>query len=148
VEHLKGHPGFTLIEHDVTEPLQFEGKLDRIYHLACPASPIYYQHDPIKTVKTNVLGTLYMLELAEKTGARFLITSTSEIYGDPLVHPQKEDYWGNVNTLGPRACYDEGKRVAETLTMEHHRQKKNRYSNRSNFQYIWPAYERERWACG
>jgi len=113
---------FELIEHDVTEPLHLEN-LDQIYHLACPASPIYYQHDPVKTVKTNVLGTLYMLELAEKNKARFLITSTSEVYGDPLIHPQTEDYWGNVNPLGPRACYDEGKRVAETLTMEHYRQK-------------------------
>jgi len=122
--HLEGkNPNFEILVHDVTEPLYLEN-LDQIYHLACPASPIYYQKDPVKTVKTNVMGTLYMLELAVRTNARFLITSTSEIYGDPKVHPQKEDYWGNVNTLGPRACYDEGKRVAETLTMEHHRQKK------------------------
>jgi UDP-glucuronate decarboxylase len=126
VEHLANNPNFTLIEHDVVNPLlhlEAIGKVDQVYHLACPASPIYYQHDAIKTVKTNVLGTINLLDVAEKNNARFLISSTSEIYGDPLVHPQKEDYWGNVSTLGPRACYDEGKRVAETLTMEYHRQK-------------------------
>jgi len=122
IEHLHNHPNFQLIEHDVTEPLSIEN-IDQVFHLACPASPVYYQFDAIKTVKTNVLGTIHMLDLAEKNHARFLITSTSEIYGDPKVHPQTEDYWGNVSTLGPRACYDEGKRVAETLTMEYHRQK-------------------------
>jgi len=122
IEHLLNHPNFQLIEHDVTEPLSIEN-IDQVFHLACPASPVYYQFDAIKTVKTNVLGTIHMLDLAEKNHARFLITSTSEIYGDPKVHPQTEDYWGNVSTLGPRACYDEGKRVAETLTMEYHRQK-------------------------
>jgi UDP-glucuronate decarboxylase len=123
VEHLIGNPNYELIEFDVTEPLFLEN-LDQIYHLACPASPIYYQHDPIKTVKTNVVGTLNMLELAERNKARFLITSTSEVYGDPKIHPQVESYWGNVNPIGPRACYDEGKRCAETLTMEYYRHKK------------------------
>jgi len=122
VDHLKDNPNFQLIEHDVTEPISVDN-LDQIYHLACPASPVYYQYDAIKTIRTNVLGTIHMLELAEKNKARLLFTSTSEIYGDPMVHPQTEDYWGNVSTLGPRACYDEGKRVAETLTTEYHRQK-------------------------
>jgi len=128
VTHLLENPNFTLIEHDITDLIPDShpsfGKLDQIYHLACPASPVYYQFDAIKTVKTNVMGTIHVLDVAEKHNARFLITSTSEIYGDPMVHPQKEDYWGNVSTLGPRACYDEGKRVAETLTIEYHRQKK------------------------
>jgi UDP-glucuronate decarboxylase len=127
VTHLLNNPNFTLIEHDITDIIVDSptlGKFDQIYHLACPASPVYYQFDAIKTVKTNVMGTIHVLDIAEKHNARFLITSTSEIYGDPKEHPQKEDYWGNVSTLGPRACYDEGKRVAETLTIEYHRQKK------------------------
>jgi len=122
VEHLLENPKLQLIDHDVVDPIHVDN-IDQVYHLACPASPIYYQHDPIKTIKTNVWGTMNMLELAEKNGARFLITSTSEIYGDPKIHPQTEDYWGNVHTLGPRACYDEGKRLAETLTMEFHRKR-------------------------
>jgi UDP-glucuronate decarboxylase len=97
-------------------------EMDQIYHLACPASPVHYQYNPVKTIKTNVLGTLNMLGLAKRVKARILLASTSEIYGDPLVHPQREDYWGNVNCLGPRSCYDEGKRVAETLMMDYHRQ--------------------------
>jgi UDP-glucuronate decarboxylase len=96
--------------------------VDRIYHLACPASPVHYQFNPVKTIKTNVLGTHNMLGLAKRTRARFLLASTSEVYGDPKVHPQKEDYWGNVNPIGIRSCYDEGKRVAETFTMDYHRQ--------------------------
>ncbi|KAL3654312.1 UDP-glucuronic acid decarboxylase 6 [Castilleja foliolosa] len=115
-----GHPRFELIRHDVTEPLLIE--VDRIYHLACPASPIFYKYNPVKTIKTNVIGTLNMLGLAKRVGARILLTSTSEVYGDPLIHPQTEDYWGNVNPIGVRSCYDEGKRVAETLMFDYHRQ--------------------------
>ncbi|XP_078446785.1 UDP-glucuronic acid decarboxylase 6-like [Wolffia australiana] len=115
-----GHPRFELIRHDITEPLLVE--VDQIYHLACPASPIFYKHNPVKTIKTNVMGTLNMLGLAKRVGARILLTSTSEVYGDPLEHPQKEDYWGNVNPIGVRSCYDEGKRVAETLMFDYHRQ--------------------------
>ncbi|CAL5365849.1 unnamed protein product [Camellia sinensis] len=115
-----GHPRFELIRHDVTEPLLVE--VDQIYHLACPASPIFYKYNPVKTIKTNVMGTLNMLGLAKRVGARILLTSTSEVYGDPLVHPQTEDYWGNVNPIGVRSCYDEGKRVAETLMFDYHRQ--------------------------
>ncbi|WVZ01061.1 hypothetical protein V8G54_027130 [Vigna mungo] len=113
-----GHPRFELIRHDVTEPLLIE--VDQIYHLACPASPIFYKYNPVKTIKTNVIGTLNMLGLAKRVGARILLTSTSEVYGDPLVHPQPESYWGNVNPIG--SCYDEGKRVAETLMFDYHRQ--------------------------
>lgn len=113
VQHLD-HPRFEFIRHDVTHELFLEA--DQVYHLACPASPIHYQHNPVKTIKTNVIGTLYMLGLAKRVKARFLLASTSEVYGDPLVHPQVESYWGNVNPIGPRSCYDEGKRVAETLT--------------------------------
>ncbi|XP_010253235.1 PREDICTED: UDP-glucuronic acid decarboxylase 6 [Nelumbo nucifera] len=115
-----GHPRFELIRHDVTEPLLIE--VDQIYHLACPASPIFYKYNPVKTIKTNVIGTLNMLGLAKRVGARILLTSTSEVYGDPLVHPQTESYWGNVNPIGVRSCYDEGKRVAETLMFDYHRQ--------------------------
>ncbi|CAK9181499.1 unnamed protein product [Ilex paraguariensis] len=115
-----GHPRFELIRHDVTEPLLIE--VDQIYHLACPASPIFYKYNPVKTIKTNVIGTLNMLGLAKRVGARILLTSTSEVYGDPLVHPQNESYWGNVNPIGVRSCYDEGKRVAETLMFDYHRQ--------------------------
>ncbi|PKA48548.1 UDP-glucuronic acid decarboxylase 6 [Apostasia shenzhenica] len=115
-----GHPRFELIRHDVTEPLLVE--VDQIYHLACPASPIFYKYNPVKTIKTNVIGTLNMLGLAKRVGARILLTSTSEVYGDPLEHPQKEEYWGNVNPIGVRSCYDEGKRVAETLMFDYHRQ--------------------------
>ncbi|CBI16166.3 hypothetical protein AAG906_032019 [Vitis piasezkii] len=115
-----GHPRFELIRHDVTEPLLIE--VDKIYHLACPASPIFYKHNPVKTIKTNVIGTLNMLGLAKRVGARILLTSTSEVYGDPLEHPQTESYWGNVNPIGVRSCYDEGKRVAETLMFDYHRQ--------------------------
>ncbi|KAG2552891.1 hypothetical protein PVAP13_9KG487800 [Panicum virgatum] len=114
-----GHPRFELIRHDVTQPLLVE--VDQIYHLACPASPIFYKHNPVKTIKTNVIGTLNMLGLAKRVGARILLTSTSEVYGDPLEHPQTEAYWGNVNPIGVRSCYDEGKRVAETLMFDYHR---------------------------
>lgn len=113
IEHWLHHPNFTLVVHDVTEPIRIE--VDQIYHLACPASPPHYQYNPVKTIKTSTIGTLHMLGLAKRVKARILLTSTSEIYGDPEIHPQPESYWGNVNTIGPRACYDEGKRVAETM---------------------------------
>ncbi|XP_022945962.1 UDP-glucuronic acid decarboxylase 1 [Cucurbita moschata] len=118
VHHLR-NPRFELIRHDVVEPILLE--VDQIYHLACPASPVHYKYNPVKTIKTNVMGTLNMLGLAKRIGARFLLTSTSEVYGDPLEHPQKETYWGNVNPIGERSCYDEGKRTAETLAMDYHR---------------------------
>jgi len=120
VDHLAGHPRFELIRHDVTFPLYVE--IDEIYHLACPASPIHYQRDPVQTTKTAVHGSINALGLAKRTKARILLTSTSEVYGDPEVHPQTEDYWGRVNPIGPRACYDEGKRAAETLFFDYWRQ--------------------------
>ncbi|CAH8320649.1 unnamed protein product [Eruca vesicaria subsp. sativa] len=119
VMHHFGNPNFELIRHDVVEPILLE--VDHIYHLACPASPVHYKFNPVKTIKTNVVGTLNMLGLAKRVGARFLLTSTSEVYGDPLQHPQVETYWGNVNPIGVRSCYDEGKRTAETLAMDYHR---------------------------
>ncbi len=120
IGHLLAHPNFELIRHDIIHPILLE--VDKIYHLACPASPIHYQYNAIKTIKTNVIGTINMLGLAKRTRARILLASTSEIYGSPEVHPQPEEYWGNVNPIGPRSCYDEGKRVAETLMMDYHRQ--------------------------
>lgn len=120
IAHLLSHPRFEVIRHDVTFPLYVE--VDEIYHLACPASPIHYQRDPVQTTKTAVHGSINMLGLAKRTGAKILLTSTSEVYGDPLVHPQTEEYWGNVNPIGPRACYDEGKRAAETLFFDYQRQ--------------------------
>src|SRR5881398_883695 len=120
VLHLLGNPKFELVRHDVTEPILLE--VDQIYNLACPASPVHYQYNPVKTVKTNVMGTINMLGLAKRVRARILQASTSEVYGDPLIHPQTEDYHGNVNPIGLRSCYDEGKRVAETLMMDYHRQ--------------------------
>ena len=122
VLHLLDNPHFELMRHDVTFPLYVE--VDEIYNLACPASPIHYQHDPVQTTKTSVHGAINMLGLAKRVGARIMQASTSEVYGDPAVHPQPEDYWGNVNTIGPRACYDEGKRCAETLFFDYHRQHK------------------------
>ena len=116
------HPNFELIRHDITEPIRLE--VDQVYHLACPASPVHYQYNPIKTVKTNVIGTLNMLGLAKRVKARFLLASTSEVYGDPEVHPQTEDYRGSVNPIGIRSCYDEGKRMAETLAFDYHRENK------------------------
>jgi UDP-glucuronate decarboxylase len=117
---LLGDPRFELIRHDVTFPLYVE--TDQIYHLACPASPVFYQRDPVQTTKTNVHGSINMLGLAKRLGARILLTSTSEVYGDPAVHPQSESYWGNVNPIGVRSCYDEGKRCAETLFFDYYRQ--------------------------
>ena len=120
VSDLLGHPSFELLRHDVTFPLYVE--VDQIYHLACPASPIHYQRDPVQTTKTSVHGSINMLGLAKRTGARVLLASTSEVYGDPAVHPQEESYWGNVNPIGIRSCYDEGKRCAETLFFDYWRQ--------------------------
>ena len=120
IEALLDHPYFELIRHDVTFPLYVE--VDEIYNLACPASPIHYQHDPVQTLKTSVHGAINMLGLARRLKARILQASTSEVYGDPNVHPQPEEYWGNVNPIGPRSCYDEGKRCAETLFFDYHRQ--------------------------
>ena len=120
IERWLSHPYFELIRHDITEPIRLE--VDQIYHLACPASPVHYQYNPVKTIKTNVMGTLNMLGLAKRVKARFLLASTSEVYGDPQVHPQPEEYRGNVNPIGIRSCYDEGKRVAETLAFDYHRQ--------------------------
>lgn len=120
IAHLNAHPRFTLLTQDVIEPIAIDA-LDEIYNLACPASPVHYQHDPIHTMKTSVLGALNVLELAKRTGAKAFQASTSEVYGDPAVHPQVESYWGNVNPIGPRSCYDEGKRAAETLFFDYHR---------------------------
>ena len=120
VAHLLNRPNFELMRHDVTMPLFVE--VDEIYNLACPASPIHYQHDPVQTTKTSVHGAINMLGLAKRTGAKILQASTSEVYGDPEQHPQTEEYWGNVNPIGPRSCYDEGKRCAETLFFDYHRQ--------------------------
>lgn len=114
------HPDFEIIRHDICDPLSVE--VDAIYHLACPASPVHYQRDPIQTTKTSVLGALNILELAKRLRVPVLFSSTSEVYGDPTQHPQREDYWGHVNSIGPRACYDEGKRCAESLFMDYHRQ--------------------------
>lgn len=118
--HLLQQPGFELIRHDVTMPILIE--VDRVYNLACPASPVHYQYNPVKTIKTSVMGAINMLGLAKRTKARVLQASTSEVYGDPREHPQRESYWGNVNPIGTRSCYDEGKRVAETLFFDYHRQ--------------------------
>ena len=120
VDHLRGKPNFELLRHDVTMPLFLE--VDRIYNLACPASPVHYQYNPVKTIKTSVMGAINMLGLAKRIRARVLQASTSEVYGDPTEHPQKETYWGNVNPIGLRSCYDEGKRVAETLFFDYWRQ--------------------------
>ena len=118
--HLMDHHRFEVIRHDIVEPILLE--VDRIYNLACPASPVHYQYNPVKTVKTSVMGAINMLGMAKRVKARILQASTSEVYGDPQVHPQTEEYWGNVNPIGIRSCYDEGKRVAETLMMDYHRQ--------------------------
>lgn len=120
ITHHLGNPKFEFIRHDIIEPILLE--VDQIYNLACPASPVHYQHNPVKTIKTSVMGTLNMLGLAKRVKARILQASTSEVYGDPHVHPQEESYWGHVNPIGTRSCYDEGKRVAETLMFDYHRQ--------------------------
>ncbi len=120
IRQLLSSPNFELIRHDLVQPIFLEA--DEVYNLACPASPVHYQFNPVKTVKTSVMGSINMLGLAKRVGAKILQASTSEVYGNPTVHPQKEDYWGNVNTIGPRSCYDEGKRCAETLFFDYHRQ--------------------------
>jgi len=120
IAHLLQRPNFELLRHDLVQPVLVE--VDQIYNLACPASPVHYQHNPVKTIKTSVMGAINMLGLAKRVKARILQASTSEVYGDPQVHPQRENYWGNVNTTGPRSCYDEGKRCAETLFFDYHRQ--------------------------
>ena len=122
IEHLFNYKNFEFVRHDITK--SYMAEVERIFNLACPASPVHYQYNAIKTIKTNVLGAINMLGLAKRTKARILQASTSEVYGDPHVHPQKEEYWGNVNPIGIRSCYDEGKRVAETLFMDYHRQNK------------------------
>lgn len=122
IRHLMDNWNFELIRHDVTQSYLLE--VDQIYHFACPASPIHYQYNPVKTIKTSVLGTIHMLGMAKRVRARLMLASTSEVYGDPNIHPQPETYWGNVNPIGIRSCYDEGKRVAETLMMDYHRQNK------------------------
>ena len=120
IEHLLGSPKFELVRHDVTMP--FYAEVDEIWNLACPASPVHYQYNPVQTIKTNIMGSVNMLGLAKRTGARILQASTSEVYGDPNISPQPETYWGNVNPIGSRACYDEGKRCSETLFFDYHRQ--------------------------
>lgn len=120
IEHLRDYNNFEIIRHDITDPIRLE--VDQIYNMACPASPVHYQYNPIKTIKTSVMGAVHMLGLAKRTRARILQASTSEVYGDPHEHPQKETYWGNVNPIGERSCYDEGKRAAETLFFDYHRQ--------------------------
>ena len=120
IRHLIGNDHFELVRHDITQP--YTAEVDEIYNLACPASPVHYQHDPVKTIQTCVIGSMNMLGLAKRTGAKILQASTSEVYGDPIIHPQVESYWGNVNPIGIRSCYDEGKRCAETLFMDYHRQ--------------------------
>lgn len=122
VRHLSDRPGFELVMHDIADPYHADG-VDEIYNLACPASPIHYQYNPIKTMKTSIYGAMNVLELAEATGAKVMQASTSEVYGDPVVHPQVENYWGNVNPVGLRSCYDEGKRAAESLFMDYYRQR-------------------------
>lgn len=122
IQSLFDNPRFTFLQHDITQPFETDIDVEAIFHLASPASPVGYMEHPIETILVNSQGTYRMLELARKNNARFLVSSTSEIYGDPLVHPQREDYWGNVNPIGPRACYDESKRLSETLTMEFYRQ--------------------------
>ena len=138
IRHLLDNPSFELLRHDVTFPLYVE--VDEIYNLACPASPIHYQFDPVQTTKTSVHGAINMLGLAKRTKAKILQASTSEVYGDPHVHPQREEYWGNVNPVGIRSCYDEGKRCAETLFFDYRRQHNLRIKVGKDFQYLWPEH--------
>ena len=133
IAHLLGHKHFELMRHDVTFPLYIE--VDEIYNLACPASPIHYQHDPVQTTKTSVHGAINMLGLAKRLRAKILQASTSEVYGDPNVHPQPQEYWGHVNPIGTRSCYDEGKRCAETF--------RSACASRSHLQHLWPAHASE-----
>ena len=143
---LIGHPHFELMRHDVTFPLYVE--VDEIYHLACPASPIFYQRDPVQTTKTCVHGSINMLGLAKRTGAKILLSSTSEVYGDPATHPQHESYWGNVNPVGPRSCYDEGKRCAETLFFDYYRQHATADQGRAHLQHLRAEHAAQRRSRG
>ena len=138
IHHLMDHPRFEMIRHDVTFPLYIE--VDEIYNLACPASPIHYQHDPVQTTKTSVHGAINMLGLAKRLRAKIMQASTSEIYGDPEIHPQTEDYWGRVNPIGIRSCYDEGKRCAETLFFDYRRQHRLNIKGGAYFQHLRPEY--------
>ena len=138
IRHLLDSTNFEFLRHDITFPLYVE--VDEIFNLACPASPIHYQHDPVQTTKTSVHGAINMLGLAKRTGARIFQASTSEVYGDPSVHPQPEDYWGNVNPIGPRSCYDEGKRCAETLFFDYYRQYRLRHQGCAHLQYLRSAH--------
>ena len=142
IAHLLGKPYFEFMRHDVTMPLYVE--VDQIYNLACPASPVHYQYDPVQTTKTSVHGAINMLGLAKRVKARILQASTTEVYGDPEVHPQTEDYWGSVNPIGIRACYDEGKRCAETLFFDYHRQHSLRHQGGAHLQHLRAAHAPER----
>ena len=142
IAHLLGNPYFEVIRHDITFPLYVE--VDEIYNLACPASPVHYQNDPVQTTKTNVHGAINMLGLAKRVRAKILQASTSEVYGDPAVHPQTEDYWGNVNPIGLRSCYDEGKRCAETLFFDYHRQHQLNITRGAHLQHLRTAHAPQR----
>jgi UDP-glucuronate decarboxylase len=146
IAHLIGDPHFEAMRHDITFPLYVE--VDEIYNLACPASPVHYQYDPVQTTKTSVIGAINMLGLAKRVGAKIMQASTSEVYGDPSVHPQTEDYRGNVNPLGPRACYDEGKRCAETLFFELFPSAQDAHQSGAHLQHVWAAHASERRPCG
>ena len=138
IDHLHNHSRFEFLRHDITFPLFVE--VDEIYNLACPASPIHYQHDPVQTTKTSVHGAINMLGLAKRLKCRIFQASTSEVYGDPSVHPQTESYWGNVNPIGPRSCYDEGKRCAETLFFDYYREHGLADQGRADLQHLWSAH--------
>ena len=142
IRHLMGNPDFEFMRHDITFPLYLEA--DQIYNLACPASPIHYQFDPVQTTKTSVHGAINMLGLAKRVKAKILQASTSEVYGDPEVHPQTESYWGKVNPIGLRACYDEGKRCAETLFFDYHRAAPSQDQGGADIQYLWPPHASQR----
>ena len=142
IRHLLKHPNFEVIRHDIVYPYMAE--VEEIYNLACPASPIYYQHDPIKTTQTSVIGAMNMLAIANRNHAKILQASTSEVYGDPLIHPQPEDYWGHVNPLGLRSCYDEGKRCAESLFMSYYREHGVPVKNRPHIQHLRPENGHQR----
>lgn len=135
IRHLLENDHFELVRHDIIEP--YHAEVDEIYNLACPASPVHYQYNPIKTLKTSVMGAINMLGLAKRTKAKILQASTSEVYGDPMAHPQVETYWGNVNPIGLRSCYDEGKRCAETLFMDYHRRERSTDQNHPDIQHLW-----------
>ena len=148
IAHLAGHERFSYIKHDVTNYIFIEGPLDAILHFASPASPVDYLELPIQTLKVGALGTHKVLGLAKDKGARFLLASTSEVYGDPQVHPQDESYYGYVNPIGPRGVYDEAKRFAEAITMAYHTLPWRRYADRAHLQHLWPAHAPARWPCG